>query len=89
VNRLTVDPKTPRPDREVVKNVKCSLDASADVTADVVNATVTNGSVSLSGAVRSPWERLIAEDVARSAKGVRNVENLLVVDPWPKPTTEK
>jgi len=89
VNKLTVDPETPPPDREVAKNVKCSLNASADVTADVVNAAVTNGSVSLSGAVRSAWERLVAEDVARSAQGVRDVENLLVVDPWPRSTMGK
>jgi osmotically-inducible protein OsmY len=89
VNKLTVDPETPPPDREVAKKVKCSLNASADVTADVVNATVTNGSVSLSGAVRSAWERLVAEDVARSARGVRDVENLLVVDPWPRSTMGK
>lgn len=80
VNRLTVDPETPLSDTEVAKNVKCSLDVSADITADVVNATATNGFVSLSGAVRSPWERLVAEDVARSVRGVRDVENLLVID---------
>jgi osmotically-inducible protein OsmY len=80
VNRLTVDPETPLSDTEVAKNVKCSLDASADITADVVNATATNGFVSLSGPVRSPWERLVAEDVARSVRGVRDVENLLVID---------
>ena len=83
VNNLTIDPGIPLPDTEVAKNVNCSLNASADVTADVVNATVRNGFVSLSGAVRSPWERFVAEDVARSAQGVRDVENLLVVDPWP------
>lgn len=80
VNGLTVDPETPLSDTEVAKNVKYSLDASADITADVVNATATNGFVSLSGAVRSPWERLVAKDVARSVRGVRDVENLLVID---------
>jgi len=88
VNKLTVDPEAPPPDTEVAKSVMCSLNASADVVADVVNVTVTNGFASLSGAVRSPWERLVAEDVARSAQGVRDVENLLVVDPWPKSTME-
>jgi len=81
LNKLTVEPEAPLPDMEVAKNVVRSLNASADITTDAINVAVTYGIASLSGAVRSQWERHVAEEVARSARGVRDVENFLVVDP--------
>ena len=89
VNKLTVDPEAPLTDTEVAKNVKCSLNASADVMADGVSVTVIHGIAHLSGGVRSQWERLAAEDITRSIQGIRDVENLLVVDPWPESTMGK
>jgi len=81
LNKLTVEPEAPPPDMEVAKYVVHSLNASADITTDAIDVAVTYGVASLSGAVRSQWERRVAEEVARSARGVRDVENFLVVDP--------
>lgn len=81
VNKLVVDPEAPIPDMEVAKNVVSSLNAGADITSDAINVAVTNGTVSLNGLVSSQWERSVAESVARSARGVRDVENQLTVSP--------
>jgi osmotically-inducible protein OsmY len=81
VNKLAVDPEAPLPDMEVAKNVVSSLNASADIAPDAITVTVTDGVASLSGAVSTQWERFVAGDVARSARGVRGVENLLAVNP--------
>lgn len=81
LNKLTVEPEAPLPDMEVAKNIVRSLNASVDITTDAINVAVTYGVASLSGAVRNQWERRVAEEVARSARGVRDVENFLVVDP--------
>jgi osmotically-inducible protein OsmY len=81
VNKLAVNPEAPLPDMEVAKNVVSSLNASADITPDAINVTVTDGVASLSGAVSTQWERFVAGDVARSARGVRGVENSLTVNP--------
>jgi osmotically-inducible protein OsmY len=81
VNKLAVDPETPPPDKEVVKNVVSSLNANADIVEGTINVAVADGVASLTGTVKGDWERFIAEDVALSAKGVRGVENKLIVDP--------
>jgi osmotically-inducible protein OsmY len=81
VNKLAVDPEAPLPDMEVAKNVVASLNASADITPDAITVRVTDGVASLSGAVSTQWERFVAGDVARRARGVRGVENLLAVNP--------
>jgi osmotically-inducible protein OsmY len=81
VNKLVIDPTASLPDMEVAKNVISLLNDCEDVACDAINVAVTNGVAGLSGAVRSQRERLIAEDVARLARGVRDVENLLAVNP--------
>jgi osmotically-inducible protein OsmY len=80
-NKLVIDPAAPIPDMEVAKNVVSSLNASADIESDAINVEVTNGVMSLNGVVSTQWERHVAEDVARSVRGVRDVENLIVVNP--------
>jgi len=80
VNRLTVEPRDVLPDEEVANGVRAALDSHADITRDTVIVSVASSVVTLTGNVRSQWERLLAEDVARSARGVRDVQNLLVVD---------
>lgn len=81
VNKLTVNPENPPPDKEVVKNVVSSLNANADIVEGTINIVVADGVASLTGTVKGEWERLVAEDVALSAKGVRDVENNLILDP--------
>ena len=80
VNKLMVDPETTLPDKEVVKKVVSSLNANADIIEGTINVAVTEGVASLSGTIKSECERLVAEDVARSVRGVRDVENMLIVD---------
>jgi osmotically-inducible protein OsmY len=79
-NELTVEPAGPVPDEEVAGHVRSALDSHADITKEVITVAARNGTVTLSGNVRSHVERVVAEDVARAAKGVRDVNNLLLVD---------
>ena len=80
VNRLTVHPVSPLPDDQVAEYVRQSLEAHADITKEVITVSVRRGIVTLTGHVSNPFERLIAEDIALSVRGVRSVENLLSVD---------
>ncbi len=80
VNKLTVSPPGPVPDEEVTAHVCSALDASADVTKETVYVAVVGGKVTLTGSVGSHLERTVAEDIARATRGVRDVENLLMVD---------
>ena len=81
LNKLTIDPEKSFPDKEVVKNIVNALNASADITEGTVDVKVVDGIASLSGVVKDGWECLVAEDVARSVKGVRDIKNLLEIDP--------
>lgn len=80
INEITVRPPGEMQDAEVANHVRSALDAHADITGEVIAVSVTNGTVTLQGNVASEFERLVAEDVALSAKGVRGVQNHLVVD---------
>jgi osmotically-inducible protein OsmY len=80
VNQLSVQPAGQLSDDDVAEHVRNTLHAHADITKETITVAVSNGSVTLSGNVASYWERVIAEDVALSVKGVRDVQNLLVVD---------
>jgi osmotically-inducible protein OsmY len=79
VNKLTVKPTGSLSDREITNNVRAPLDSHADITKETIAVSVTKGVVSLNGNVGSQWERIVAEDVARSARGVKDVNNFLVV----------
>jgi len=76
---LVVEPAGPIPDTEIAHNVRDALNAHADITKETIAISATRGVVSLNGNVGSNWERIVAEDVARSARGVKDVQNLLVV----------
>ncbi|MBN2316284.1 MAG: BON domain-containing protein [Sedimentisphaerales bacterium] len=80
INELIVNPPGPTSDEETANNVRAVLNAHADITKETIAVSATAGIVSLNGNVGSQWERLIAEDVARSARGVKDVQNFLVVD---------
>lgn len=89
VNRLRVEPSEPAGDREVADRVRAALDASADVTKETVTVAVHDGKVTLEGNVGCHWERVVAEDVALSVRGVRDVRNLLVVNLMEKADDEE
>jgi osmotically-inducible protein OsmY len=80
VNNLTVEPPDQMTDQEVAVSVRATLDANADVTKEAITVSLRNQTVTLNGTVGSQWERIVAEDVARGVRGVRDVENLLVVN---------
>jgi len=79
-NELIVEPAAGIPDDQVADNVRSALDTHADITKATIGVTVSGGKATLTGNVSSRWEYAVAEDVARSALGVRDVNNLLVVD---------
>jgi osmotically-inducible protein OsmY len=80
INELTVEPASAVPDEQVTNHARAALDSHADITNEVIAVSASDGVVTLNGHVASEWERSIAEDVAMSARGVRSVQNLLVVD---------
>lgn len=81
INNLKVDTQTPLPDKEILKNVASSLNANADLIEGAINVSVSEGVASLTGTVETDWQRHVADEVARSVKGVRDVNNLLKIDP--------
>ena len=58
-----------------------TLRIHADVAKSAISVSVEEGVATLQGSVISDWEVQTAEDVARSALGVREVKNLLIIDP--------
>jgi osmotically-inducible protein OsmY len=80
VNKLTVNPPSSIPDKEITNNVRSALDSHADITKETIAVSVTAGLVSLNGNVGSQWERIVAEDVVRSVRGVKDVSNFLIVN---------
>jgi osmotically-inducible protein OsmY len=80
INNLAVEPVGPIQDETVADNVRNALKSNADVPVQSITESVTAGKVNLSGSVENNWERLLAEDVARSARGVKEVHNYLLVD---------
>ncbi len=80
LDRLVVEPPLPATDAEVADRVRAALDASADVTKSSVTVEVRGGKATLRGNAVDPWERIVAEDIALSVRGVRAVHNLLVIN---------
>lgn len=88
-NNLAVEHSYTATDADVASFVRSSLEADADITKETITVSVKQGTVTLSGNVVSPWERAQAEDIARSAKGVRDVHNLLLCDGSEKAADEQ
>ena len=88
-NALTVEPAFVNADHEVATYVRSSLDAHADITKEAITVGVDAGKVTLTGHVASRWERSLADDIARSARGVRDVQNLLVINEFEKSVDEQ
>jgi osmotically-inducible protein OsmY len=80
VNELRVEPGSAVPDERVATHARTALEAHADITNEVIAVSVIDGVATLRGHVAGEWERSVAEDVALSARGVRSIQNLLVVD---------
>ena len=81
VNNIEVRPPELIPDPKIANYVRRALRTHADLARESITVSVRQGEVFLKGNVASQWEHTIAEDVARSAIGVRDVSNLLIIDP--------
>ena len=68
-------------DRGIHAIVKVRLIKEADIVARRINVDVHRGVVTLFGRVRSQSERLLAKELVASVKGVRKVEDRLLVRP--------
>ena len=79
-NRLVVEPPGDLRDDEVANYVRAALDAHSEVMKAAITVSVSGGVATLEGSVCDTWQHAVAEDVARSARGVRDVCNRLVVD---------
>jgi osmotically-inducible protein OsmY len=77
---LVVEPPGDLRDDEVANYVRVALDAHSEVMKAAITVSVSGGVATLEGSVRDTWQYAVAEDVARSARGVRDVRNRLVVD---------
>jgi osmotically-inducible protein OsmY len=79
VNMLSA--KTPnRPDNDVRKDVDLALAADPAADSYQVTVAVKDGTVTLSGKVDSWQEKRVAERVAKSVLGVKDVKNKLMVE---------
>lgn len=77
--RLVVQPPGELRDDEVANYVRAALDAHSDVVKEAITVSVSEGVATLEGSVRDTWQHAVAEDVARAARGVRDVLNRLAV----------
>lgn len=68
-------------DTAITTDVKAKMAADRTVAATSVNVETMQGTVQLSGFAKSQAEKDRAAELARSAKGVRNVRNDIVVRP--------
>jgi osmotically-inducible protein OsmY len=77
VNRIRVYPVR-RPDREVERDIRAALRATAALKPMPIRASVSDGVVELDGWITSWEEQQLAERVASSIPGVRFCQNQLV-----------
>lgn len=71
-------------DAALVTKIKANLLSSSDVDGLDVNVDAKNGVVTLSGTATSEAERTAAVRIARSADGVKAVDNRIMVKPSDK-----
>jgi osmotically-inducible protein OsmY len=65
----------------VEEEIRSAFERNADLDADGISVTVSDGTVELSGQVHSLHEANIAESAAWSAPGVKSVDRRLTVTP--------
>lgn len=66
-------------DGQISQSVRSALGARRDINGHAIRTEVYLGNVQLSGSVRSSREKQVAEDIARSVSGVRQVFNSIVI----------
>jgi hypothetical protein len=70
-----------RPDERIWEEVNERLEEDGEIDATDVSVQVANGEVILEGSVDHRRTRRLAEDLAESVRGVRDVHNCLRVEP--------
>lgn len=68
-----------RSDERITEDVNECLEQHGQIDADAISVSVKDGEVTLSGTVNSRMEKRLAEDVAESCSGVKEVQNQLRV----------
>lgn len=81
VMRGQTDAGTYIDDRTITTAVKAKLIEDKRTGGLSINVDTLNGAVQLSGFAKSNEEKVVAGEIARSTKGVREVRNNLVVRP--------
>jgi osmotically-inducible protein OsmY len=79
VDRIQVRP-IKRADADIRRDVEAALKLDPVAEAYEVQVSVDTGVVTLSGEVQSWQEKMLAEDLAKSIKGVREIRNELKID---------
>jgi osmotically-inducible protein OsmY len=82
VNDIKVTPPALRRDSQIKRDVKAALMTDPATDLYEVGITVDNNIVTLTGAVDSWQERRLCETVVKGVKGVKGVDNRIIVD-WP------
>jgi osmotically-inducible protein OsmY len=83
VNRLDIEPRDAVGDADARATIEALLrwNFLTATIAPLIDVSVDNAVVSLHGQVAYQWQKQVAEQVARGAKGIRKVENRLSVAP--------
>ena len=71
-----------RSDERIADDVHLMLTDDPDIDAFDIEVKVENGEVTLTGQVRSRWEKRAAEDLVAQCSGVADVHNRLKVQPY-------
>ena len=77
VNSSTVQPQKPVVDEAIIENINNRLLADSTLKSREILVTARNGIVTLAGTVTSPTEKDAAERIAKSERGVKQVNNQL------------
>jgi osmotically-inducible protein OsmY len=79
VNLISVKPKVKA--SEIKERIKEAIERAASFDARGIDVTTSNGTVHLHGTVHSLFEKRVAENAAKSAPGVKEVVDEIVVVP--------
>ena len=85
VNDLQVKPSSERLDREIAQDAVDALSRALPTVSPGVKVTVRDGSISLEGEVPWDFQRQLAEKAVREVPGVKDVLNLIEVEPKAAP----
>jgi len=80
-NNIRVEPKLPRSDHEIARDVTASLERITCVLENIPSVTIREGIATLRGQVRWNFQRNSAERAAEAVIGVLRVRNLIAVVP--------